>query len=234
MLNIGLLTPREVVDRALRFAEFENIALNSVEGFVRQIIGWREFMRGIYQHHGAKMLRRNFWDHQRRLRTDWYQGTTGILPLDGVIAKANRIGWAHHIERLMIAGNLMLLAEIAPRDAYRWFMEMFVDSAEWVMVPNVYGMALFADGGIFTTKPYICGSNYLRRMGDYPLGEWTTTIDGLFWRFVERHREFLSRQPRLSMLVRNLERQSPERRAALNRRAVEFLRSKTDTIGEVA
>ncbi len=151
-----------------------------------------------------------------------------------VIGKANRIGWAHHIERLMIAGNLMLLAEIEPRDAYRWFMEMFVDSAEWVMVPNVYGMALFSDGGIFTTKPYVCGSNYLRRMGDYPLGDWTTTIDALFWRFIERHREFFSRQPRLSLLVHNLARQSPERRAELHSRAEAFLGSKTGTIGEVA
>ncbi len=191
-------------------------------------------MRGVYQHHSAEMMRRNFWGHRRRLRADWYKGTTGILPLDMVIGKANRIGWAHHIERLMIAGNLMLLAEIEPRDAYRWFMEMFVDSAEWVMVPNVYGMALFSDGGIFTTKPYLCGSNYLRRMGDYPLGDWTTTIDALFWRFIERHREFFSRQPRLSLLVHNLARQSPERRAELHSRAEAFLGSKTGTIGEVA
>jgi deoxyribodipyrimidine photolyase-related protein len=234
LMNIGLLTPREVLDRALAYAVNQEIALNNVEGFVRQIIGWREFMRGMYRHRGAQMASRNFFGHHRQLTADWHRSTTGILPLDAVIAKANRIGWAHHIERLMIAGNLMMLAEIEPRDAYRWFMEMFVDAANWVMVPNVYGMALFADGGIFTTKPYACGSNYLRRMGDYPLGNWTATMDGLYWRFIKRHRAFFSRQPRSAMLVGNLDRMPAARARDLAQRAEAFLNAKTIDVKEVA
>jgi deoxyribodipyrimidine photolyase-related protein len=234
LMNIGLLTPAEVLRDALDFAERENIAINNVEGFVRQIAGWREFMFGIYCTDGDTMMRGNFWGHRRTLRTDWYRGTTGLLPLDTVIAKANRIGWAHHIERLMIAGNLMLLAEVHPREVYRWFMELFVDAADWVMVPNVYGMALFADGGTITTKPYVCGANYLRKMGDYPAGDWGTTLDGLFWRFIAVHRRFFERQPRLGMLCGHLDRQSPERRRELTTAAQRFLRSKTRLLPEVA
>lgn len=234
LMNVGLLTPSEVLDTTLAFADRERIAINNVEGFVRQIIGWREFMFGIYQTDGQQIRSGNFWNHRRRLSVDWYRGTTGIAPLDAVIAKANRIGWAHHIERLMIAGNLMLLAEIHPDDVYNWFSEMFIDSADWVMVPNVYAMALFADGGRITTKPYICGSNYLRKMGDYKVGEWQTTVDGLFWRFIARHREFFEAQPRLGMLCRNLDRQSPERGTRLQQAAAAFLRSKTEPVPEVA
>ncbi len=113
-------------------------------------------------------------------------------------------------------------------------MEMFVDSANWVMVPNVYGMALFSDGGIFTTKPYICGSNYLRRMGDYPRGDWTDVMDGLFWRFVSRHRAFFQKQPRLAVITRNLDRMSYERRNMLSQRADLFLRDNTVADREVA
>jgi deoxyribodipyrimidine photolyase-related protein len=234
LMNIGLLTPDEVVRDALEFAARENIALNNIEGFVRQIIGWREFIFGIYQTDGEQMLKSNFWGHRRRLRGDWYHGSTGILPLDDVIGKANRIGWAHHIERLMVAGNLMLLAEIHPDDAYRWFMEMFVDSAEWVMTPNVYGMALYADGGLMTTKPYICGANYLCKMGDYPKGDWTLTVDALFWRFMAKQRAFFARQPRLRMLCSQLDRQTPETRKALAQAAAAFLHDKTELLPEVA
>ena len=234
LMNIGLLTPAEIVASTLEFVEREDITINNVEGFIRQIIGWREFMFGIYQTDGEHMRAGNFWQHRRRLTADWYRGTTGIDPLDHVIDKAQRIGWAHHIERLMIAGNLMLLAEIHPDDVYEWFSELFVDTADWVMVPNVYGMALFADGGTITTKPYICGSNYVRRMSDFVPGDWQTTVDGLFWRFVARHREYLERQPRLGMLCRNLDRQKPERRKLLQAAAGEFLRNKTEQVPEVA
>jgi len=234
LMNVGLLTPREVVSRTLAFASDERVALNSVEGFIRQVIGWREFIRGMYREHGDTMARRNFWGHERGLTADWYRGTTGVDPLDHVINKANRLGWAHHTERLMVVGNLMVLSEINPRDAYRWYMELFVDSAHWVMNPNVYGMALFADGGIFTTKPYICGANYLLRMGDYRRGPWSDTVDGLFWRFVAKHRTWFSHQPRLGVIVRNLDRMSHERRRRLERCAEEFLHAKTRPAKAVA
>ncbi|UCG73324.1 MAG: cryptochrome/photolyase family protein [Chromatiales bacterium] len=234
LLNIGLLTPREVISRTLAFANDERVALNSVEGFVRQVAGWREFIRGMYHESGTTMARRNFWGHQRGLTPDWYRGTTGIDPLDQVIHKVDRLGWAHHIERLMVVGNLMLLSEIEPRQAYRWYMELFVDSAHWVMNPNVYGMALFADGGTFTTKPYICGSNYLLRMGDYRRGPWGDTVDGLFWRFVARHRAWFSKQPRLGVIVRNLDRMPRDRRRRLEQCADKFLSEKTRPAKAVA
>ena len=201
---------------------------------MRQIIGWREFMFGIYCTDGEQMRKGNFWKHHRKLSRDWYRGTTGMLPLDTVIQKANRIGWAHHIERLMVAGNMMVLAEVHPDEVYRWYMELFVDSADWVMVPNVYAMALFADGGTITTKPYVCGSNYLRKMSDYENGDWNTALDGLFWRFISKHRAFFERQPRLRMLCGHLDRQTPERRAELQDAAMRFLHAKTETIQEVA
>ena len=227
LLNIGLLTPEDVVKQALSFADKKQTPINSVEGFIRQLIGWREFMFGIYCTDGDTMKRGNFFRHRRRLTAHWYQGTTGLLPLDQVIHKANRIGYAHHIERLMVAGNLMLLSEVHPDEVYRWFMEMFVDAADWVMIPNVYGMALYADGGTITTKPYFCGSNYLLKMGDYPKGEWTTTLDALFWRFMARNREFFAKQPRLGMLCGHLDRQSDERRKELSKAATQFLRINT-------
>lgn len=227
MLNCGLLTPEEILERSLRFAQAQQIDLNSVEGFVRQLIGWREFVRGIHRRHGQEQSQANFWNHDRALTADWYNGKTGIAPLDDTIEKANRIGYAHHIERLMIVGNLMTLCEIQPRSAHDWFMEMFVDADQWVMGPNVYGMALHSDGGLFASKPYICGSNYLLKMSDYRRDTWCETVDGLFWRFIGRHKSFFRAQPRLSMLVSRLERIDPRRRENLERAAQSFLDSKT-------
>ncbi len=204
-LNIGLLTPDSVISAALKFAHKKKLNVASVEGFVRQIIGWREFIRGIYQNFSEEQDRANFFKHKRKLTSAWYDGTTGVEPLDLVIKKADQLGYAHHIERLMIVGNLMLLLEIDPREAHRWFMEMFIDSSDWVMGPNVYGMAIFSDGGIFATKPYICGSNYYRKMGGFKAGDWCDAVDGLYWGFIEKHAKFFSHNPRLSMMVRSAE-----------------------------
>jgi deoxyribodipyrimidine photolyase-related protein len=220
-LNIGLLTPREVIDAALE--REDDIPLQSLEGFVRQIIGWREFIRGIYRQFGETQEASNFWGHERKLAQAWYEGTTGIPPLDDTIETARRLGWTHHIPRLMVVGNLMTLCEIRPASAHRWFMEMFIDSSEWVMGPNVYGMALFSDGGIFATKPYVCGSNYLRKMSDYPKGEWCEVVDGLYWRFIDRHRDFFGKNPRLALMPRALDRLDDERRERIFAAAETFL-----------
>jgi deoxyribodipyrimidine photolyase-related protein len=211
-LNAGLLTPRDVVTQTLDFAASHKIALNSIEGFIRQVIGWREFIRGIYQNFSDKQENLNFWNHQRKLKPCWYDGTTGIDPLDDVIRKVQRYGYAHHIERLMVVGSLMLLLEVHPHEAHRWFMEMFVDSSDWVMGPNVYGMALFSDGGIFATKPYFCGSNYYKKMGHYKKGPWQDGVDGLYWGFIQRNREFFLRNPRLSMVVRTFDKMNPSKK----------------------
>ncbi|MGE8721979.1 cryptochrome/photolyase family protein [Leptospira terpstrae] len=211
-LNVGLLTPREVIEETLCFAKTNEVPIESLEGFIRQIIGWREFVRGIYQNYSEIQFESNFFKHHIKLNKHWYQGTTGITPLDHVIKKCNQYGYAHHIERLMVVGSLMVLLEIDPKEAYRWFMEMFIDSSDWVMGPNVFGMALFSDGGIFSTKPYICGSNYYKKMGTYPNGEWEVAVDGLYWKFIEKHKVFFLKNPRLSFIVGNLDKMNPKKK----------------------
>ena len=225
LLNTGLLTPDEVVRRALSYTEDHEVPYPSLEGFVRQIIGWREFIRGIYRSEPG-LESSNALGNDRRLTDAWYEGSTGIPPLDHAIRRAMRWGYLHHIERLMVIGNLMNLSRIHPDEGYRWFMELFVDSADWVMVPNVYGMAFFADGS-FTTKPYVAGSNYLRKMSDYPKGPWCDTVDGLYWRFVDRHRDLFAKNPRLSMMLGALERMDEKRRRAIFSAAERFIERTT-------
>ncbi len=205
-LNCGLLTPDEIIKETLKYSKSEKLPIASVEGFIRQIIGWREFVRGIYQNYSEKQETSNFFQHKKKLSEHWYQGNTGIAPLDATIRKTIKYGYAHHIERLMVVGSLMLLLEIEPQSAHKWFMEMFIDSSDWVMGPNVYGMALFSDGGVFATKPYFCGSNYYRKMGGYKASEsWCDGVDGLYWSFVEKNKTLFLKNPRLSMMVRTVE-----------------------------
>lgn len=223
-LNIGLLDPQDVIDRVMSKAtQHGDIPMNSLEGFIRQVIGWREFMHGIYQHRGTEIRNGNFWNFDRPLPRSFYDGTTGIPPIDRVIRQLLDDGYCHHIERLMVLGNFMVLCRIKPDDVYRWFMEMFVDSYDWVMVPNVYGMSQFADGGTFTTKPYISGSNYLLKMSDESKGPWCPIWDGLFWTFIGDYTPFFIKNPRLSMMARNWEKQSPEKQAAHRKAADDFL-----------
>jgi deoxyribodipyrimidine photolyase-related protein len=214
MLNVGLITPNEVIDRALSYAKNHNIPINSLEGFVRQIVGWREFIRGLYEHVGTKQRTKNFWGFNRPIPSSFYDGTTGIEPLDDTIKKVLNHSYCHHIERLMILGNFMLLCEFDPDEVYRWFMELFIDAYDWVMVPNVYGMSQFADGGLMATKPYISGSNYILKMSNYKKGNWQKTWDGLFWRFMDKHRDFFLSNPRLGMLVRTFDKMDADKRTA--------------------
>ncbi len=205
MLNVGLLTPQYIIDEALQFASNNEIPINSLEGFIRQIIGWREFIRAVYELKGKEERTKNYWGFTRKIPPSFWNGTTGIEPIDDTIKKVLETGYCHHIERLMVLGNFMLLCEFDPNEVYRWFMELFIDAYDWVMVPNVYGMSQFADGGLMATKPYISGSNYLMKMSDYKKGEWQTIWDGLFWRFMDTHRTFFLQNPRLGMLVRTFD-----------------------------
>ena len=226
MLNLGLLTPQQVLNRTLAAADASEIPLNSLEGFLRQIIGWREFMAAMYLRHGVTMRNSNFWNFEDRPIPDaFYQGTTGIPPIDDAIKRALNTGYCHHIERLMLLGNMMLLCGFHPTRIYTWFMELFVDAYDWVMVPNVYGMSQFADGGIFTSKPYLSGSNYVRKMSDYKQGDWCGIWDGLFWSFIHRHGDFFRSQPRLAMMTRNLDRMAPEVMETHYSKAQQFLDS---------
>ncbi|MGK5595108.1 MAG: cryptochrome/photolyase family protein [Parachlamydiaceae bacterium] len=205
-LNSGLLTPLEVITSTLEVASYQKIPINSLEGFLRQVIGWREFMRGVYQTAHIKIRRGNFWQHTRTIPDSFYLGTTGILPIDRTIHKVNRYAYCHHIERLMVLGSFMLLCEFAPDEVYRWFMSRFIDAYDWVMVPNVYSMSQYADGGMTTTKPYLCSSNYIRKMSDYPKGDWCAIWDALFWRFLHKHEAIFLKQPRLSLLAQQIKR----------------------------
>ena len=198
-------------------------SLNSLEGFIRQVIGWREFVHGIYQHRGTTIRNGNFWQFTRPMPAGFYNATTGIPPVDRVIRQILADGYCHHIERLMVLGNFMLLCRIRPDDVYRWFMELFIDSYDWVMVPNVYGMSQFADGGGFTTKPYISGSNYILKMSSESKGPWTKIWDALFWTFIADHLQFFLKNPRLSMMARNWEKQSSSTQAAHRETADAFL-----------
>ena len=226
MLNIGLITPDQVLNQTLEAADAGEIPLNSLEGFIRQIIGWREFMAAMYQRHGVAMRNSNFWSFENRpIPRAFYQGKTGIPPIDDAIKRAIETGYCHHIERLMLLGNMMLLCGFHPTRVYQWFMELFVDAYDWVMVPNVYGMSQFADGGIFTSKPYLSGSNYVRKMSDYKVGDWCGIWDGLFWSFIHRHGDFFRSQPRLAMMARNLDRMAPDVLDSHYTKAQQFLDS---------
>ena len=223
LLNIGLLTPQQIIDAALAYNKEHEIPLASLEGFLRQLIGWREFIRASYEVDGRKMRSGNFWQHQRLLPKSFWTGTTGLPPLDDTIKKALHYGYNHHIERLMIAGNFMLLAETHPEAVYRWFMAMYVDAYDWVMVPNVYGMSQFADGGLFATKPYISGSNYLRKMSNYKTGEWSVTWDALYWNFIAKNQGFFLKNYRLSMMPHLLAKMDETKRTEHLKRAAHYL-----------
>ena len=212
ILNVGLITPQQVINEILDYAVKHNISMNSTEGLIRQIIGWREFIRAVYEQKGTQERNTNFWKFTKKIPPSFWTGTTGIEPVDIVIKKVLTTGYCHHIERLMVLGNFMLLCEFDPNEVYKWFMEMFIDAYDWVMVTNVYGMSQFADGGLMATKPYISGSNYLMKMSNFKKGNWQTIWDGLFWRFMHVHRDFFLSNPRLGMLINTFDKMAVEKR----------------------
>jgi deoxyribodipyrimidine photolyase-related protein len=223
LLNIGLLTPTQVLDSAMLYAKEHTVPLNSLEGFVRQILGWREFVRAAYECDGVTMRTKNFWNHTRKLSPGFWNGTTGLLPVDTAIKSALQFGYNHHIERLMVLGNSMVLLQTDPDEVYRWFMAMYVDAYDWVMVPNVYGMSQFADGGIFATKPYISGSNYIKKMSSYKKGVWEDIWTSLYWNFIATHETFFLNNHRLSMMPRLLTNMDPDKKAQHLKTATKYL-----------
>lgn len=223
-LNAGLLRPSEVLEATLGRHRERPVPVNSLEGFVRQVCGWREFMRAMYRLIGRRQRGSNALSHFAPLPAGFAAGETGMTPVDAVVARVNLHSYAHHIERLMVLGNFLLLCETDPSSVTAWFMSRFADATDWAMVPNVFGMSQFADGGLMTTKPYCSGSSYLLRMGDFPRGPWCGNWDALFWRFVDRHRELFARNPRTSVLVRQLDRISPARLGEMLSRANALLK----------
>ena len=222
-LNVGLLTPDQVVKAAIDHFEQHDVPLNSVEGFIRQIIGWREFMRATYNDLGVEMRTTNHWGHHRKIPQSFYDGTTGIVPLDDTIQRLLKTGYCHHIERLMVLGGFMFLCEFDPDEIYRWFMELFVDSYDWVMVPNAYAMSQNADGGSITTKPYFSGSSYIRKMSHHKKGEWCDVWDGLYWRWIWNHADELAKNPRWAMMCSMVKKMDEDKRQTHLENAEAFL-----------
>ena len=186
LLNIGLITPEEIIEE-IRYYKFNG----SVEAFVRQIIGWREYMRMFYEFK-YDTIKLNHFNHHKKITKDWYNGTTGLLPCDVIINKVIKYGYAHHIERLMYLSAPMLLHEFSPKQIHDWFM-MFIDAYPWVMPGNVYAMGQFATGPIITKRPYFSSSNYIIKMSSYKKGEWSQEWDDLYYAFIKKHAKEFSK-----------------------------------------
>ena len=224
LMNLGVITPEDILKRTRELIASNNFNLSSLEGFIRQMFGWREFIHGVYQSSSYENVEQfNFWGHTNKLNKLWDEGQTGILPLDESVHELSQYAWTHHINRLMVLANIMNLTGIEPNESKKWFMEKFIDSADWVMDPNVFGMGLFADGGIFASKPYICGSNYILKMSDYPKGEWCEILDALYWRFILVNDDFFLSQPRMSMMARLAQKFSSQKKRKIIYTAESFI-----------
>ena len=192
MMNIGLLTDTEVLEMTLKYQN--KVPIESFEGFIRQIIGWRNYLYSIYLLEGTKLSKCNFFNHTNKLnKKNMWTGKTNLLPIDNIINKIVNYGYAHHIERLMYLGNYMLICMIDPKDVYEIFMEWTIDAYEWVMIPNVYSMSQYADGGMVMTRPYFSSSNYILKMSDYKKEEWCKLYDALYYNFINKHQVYLSK-----------------------------------------
>jgi deoxyribodipyrimidine photolyase-related protein len=207
-LNIGLLSLDDVIQSIIN----ANAPYNAKEGFIRQIIGWREFMLRVYEDDGVLLRNSNFFEFSNEIPNSILNAYSGITPLDDCIKKLNNSAYNHHIERLMILGNIFLLLEIKPNSVYEFFMKYYIDAYDWVMVGNVYGMSGFSDGGSITTKPYIASSNYILKMSDYKKSEpWCEIIDALYWRFLYKYSSKFEKNPRMAMQIALLNKMPKEK-----------------------
>jgi deoxyribodipyrimidine photolyase-related protein len=200
LLNNGLLTPDYVIKETLEFIANNEVSMASAEGFIRQIIGWREYIRALYLLEGKKIRTSNYFKSTRQMPKSMWTSNTGIEPIDYHIQTLEKHAYTHHIPRLMLFGNYLNLCQIEPKEVYKWFMEMYIDAYDWVMVPNVYSMTLYADGGLLTTKPYIASSNYILKMSDFKKGDWSPILDALFWDFVGKNFDKLQKEGRLGFI----------------------------------
>jgi deoxyribodipyrimidine photolyase-related protein len=236
MLNLGLITPKQVIDIVTKYytAHKTAIGIANYEAFIRQVIGWREYQRYIYQYAGDKMRGSNHFDNNKRLNQHWYNATLGVKPVDDAVKMAINDGYIHHILRLMVVGNFMNLVGIHPDDVYKWFMEFSLDSYDWVMVGNVYSMALWADGGLTMRKPYISGDGYIMKMSNYKKEASTgTTVDKMGWNdkwnvvfhhFIDRNAEKLEKTY-YNGLVKAWKRKSEKEKNAEMDKANEIIKS---------
>ena len=207
-LNIGLIDLNELIEKITN----AKAPYNAKEGFIRQIIGWREFMLRVYEDDGVNLRNSNFFEFTNEIPQKILDAASGIKILDDCIKKLKLTAYGHHIERLMILGNIFLLLEIKPNAVFEFFMKNYIDAYDWVMLGNTYGMICFSDGGSITTKPYIASSNYLLKMSDYKKDEpWCAIIDALYWRFLHKHSDKFSKNPRMAMQIALLKKMPKEK-----------------------
>jgi deoxyribodipyrimidine photolyase-related protein len=219
-LNLKLLNPREVISAVLVAWKKYDLDLSTVEGFIRQILGWREFVRGMYYLDMPKMAQDNYYDHQRSLPKWYWDGQTQMSCMKDAIGQTLKYGYAHHIQRLMVTGNFALLAQILPKEVCDWYLAIYVDAIEWVELPNTAGMALYANGGRFTSKPYIASGAYIKRMSNYcngckykpevRFGETACPVTTLYWNFLIDHRAEFESSPRTRLMTANLKKISDD------------------------
>lgn len=232
-LNVGLLSARAMLARVERAWRDGTVPLNAAEGFVRQILGWREYVRGIYWQEGPGYTARNALGAERPLPAFFWTGDTDMACLAACIGDTRRHAYAHHIQRLMVIGNFALLIGADPTAVSRWYLEVYADAVEWVQLPNTHGMALHADGGLLGSKPYAASGKYIQRMSDYckrcryrpdiAVGPKACPFNALYWQFLDRNRAVLGRNRRLAMAYRTFDRFAAERREALLAQAGRFL-----------
>ena len=232
-LNLKLLDPREVIAAAEQAWRQGDLPLASVEGFIRQVLGWREFIRGVYWLDMPQMASDNHYGHARALPAWYWTGDTGMNCLRQTIRQTLQYGYAHHIQRLMVTGLFGLLAEIDPRQVEAWYLAVYVDAVEWVELPNTAGMALYANGGRFTSKPYVASGAYIKRMSNYcdgcryrpevKTGPQACPLTTLYWHFLIRHHAAFANNPRTALMAKNVDRMSAEQQAAIQEYASQLL-----------
>jgi deoxyribodipyrimidine photolyase-related protein len=228
-LNIGLLLPSEVCDAVEQAWRDGKVPINAAEGFIRQVIGWREYVRGIYWREMPEYARRNALLSRRELPSFYWTGETGMNCLARTIDSTRRTAYAHHIQRLMVTGNFALILGVLPRAICEWYLAVYADAFDWVELPNTLGMVMHADGGLMASKPYAASGNYINRMSDYCRGcryqvsktteEAACPFNALYWDFLIRNRERLAHNHRMGMMYRNLDRMNEDRVEAITRRA---------------
>ena len=232
-LNLHLLDPREVIARAEEAYRDGQASLENVEGFIRQILGWREFIRGMYWLDMPAMREANHYEHQRALPAWFWTGETQMACMQDSLRQTLRYGYAHHIQRLMVMGNFALLAELSPQAVEDWYLAIYIDAVEWVELPNTAGMALHACGSRFTSKPYISSGAYINRQSNYcnnckyqpaqRIGEEACPFTTLYWNFIDRHAAELTSNPRTALMAKNIDKIKPDELQAIRQRAKAML-----------
>lgn len=234
-LNTKMLHPLEVIEKTIAFAQEnqDSISLAQVEGFVRQILGWREYMRGVYWTQMPEYAKKNFLQHSRKLPDFYWNGKTNMRCMQAAISQSLDHAYAHHIQRLMVTGNFALLANLDPKEVSDWYLGIYIDAIEWVEMPNTRGMSQFADGGIVATKPYIASANYINKMSNYckncqynhreKTGENACPFNSLYWNFLDQHQSVLGKNHRMAMMYKNWERKDAEERTAILKQAAYYL-----------